>query len=54
MEFTKKNDWKNNDKSGPDKISNAFCTFFTNVGPNYATVIYIFRIAQNVTQTVCP
>ena len=44
---------KNNDKSGiylqfkhtnavikdPDQISNAFCNFFTNVGPNHATAI---------------
>ena len=41
---------KNNDKSGislhfkhnnadPDQISNAFCNFFTNVGPNHAAAI---------------
>ena len=54
MEFTKKNMiGKNNDKSGislhfkhnkavikdPDQISNAFCNFFTNVGPNHAAAI---------------
>ena len=44
---------KNNDKSGislhfkhnnavikdPDQISNAFCNYFTNVGPNHAAAI---------------
>ena len=53
MEFTKNMIGKNNDKSGislhfkhnnavikdPDQISNAFCNFFRNVGPNHAAAI---------------
>ena len=53
MEFTKEYDWKINDKSGiplhfkhnnaiikdPYQISNAFCNFFTNIGPNHAIAI---------------
>ena len=59
---------KNNDKSGiplhfkhnnavikdPYQISNAFCNFFTNVGPNHATAIPLSKIKFTSYLQNCP
>ena len=34
----------------PDQISNTFCNFFTNVGPNHATAILFIYYYQSIKQ----